>query len=549
MFGPGDMRNMNAISRLLVFALAGGTWSIPAHAGQHGAFTYTVDASGTEITITDYTGGGGNVEIPMEIEALPVTTIGKSAFYASSGLTSVTIPASVTTIEDYAFYNIAELTTVSIGTNVTDIGVHAFSYCDALTDVTIPASVTNLENYAFYSCGSLTNISVNTSNTVYSSSDGAFLNKNQTLLIKHPEGRGGSYSVPNSVTAIHDLSFALSYGLTNVAISTGVTSVGWLAFKYCTGLTSINVDTSNTVYSSSDGVLFNKDQTTLVQYPTGRSGSYVIPSSVTTIGDNAFYYCIGLTGVTIPTGVTTIGISAFDDCDGLTNVTIPASVTTMESGAFKYCSGLTNVTISIGVTTIGESAFRSCSYLTDVTIPISVTTIESLAFYSCGRLTNVTISASVTTIGNWAFRQCYNLPKVTIPATVTTIGNMAFEDCRELANVYFTGDAPIAGVDVFADTDATVYYLPDSIGWGSTYAGRPAVLWNPKIAAIASSGGVPSFTIAGTPNIPIAVETCTNLIQPQWLRLQATNLTAGSLDFTMPDATNRPVGFYRIVAP
>jgi hypothetical protein len=235
-------------------------------------------------------------------------------------------------------------------------------------------------------------------------------------------------------------------------------------------LTSINVDAANTQYSSENGVLFNKDKTTLICYPAGKTGSYVIPNSVTTIGDYAFAYCSGLTSVTIPNSVTTLGKRAFYNCNGLSSVTIPNSVTTIGDWAFESCNGLTSVTIPNSVTTVGVRAFGSCSGLTSVTIPNSVTTIGNLAFGSCSGLTDIYVDAantqyssengvlfnkdkttlvtcpggktggyvipnSVTTIGYGAFAVCEGLTSVIIGNSVTTIGNTAFIQCTGLTTV------------------------------------------------------------------------------------------------------------------
>ena len=131
--------------------------------------------------------------------------------------------------------------------------------------------------------------------------------------------------------------------------------------------------------------------------------------TVTAIGEDAFYDCessILMSSVTIPSTVTSIGQYAFFKCIRLTSIDIPSSVTSMGSGAFSGCSGLTSVTISNSVTSIGSSAFYGCSGLTSVTIPNSVTSIGSSAFSGCSGLTSVTIPNSVTSIGGSTFKNC-----------------------------------------------------------------------------------------------------------------------------------------------
>ncbi len=144
-----------------------------------------------------------------------------------------------------------------------------------------------------------------------------------------------------------------------MTIPAGVTSIGDGAFFDCFSLTAIDVDAANENYSSVDGVLFDKSQDTLIQCPGSKEGDYVVPPSVTTIDDEAFYDCWLLTTVSIPNSVTSLGEYAFAYCDSLATVTVPDSVTSLGDNAFTYCDGLTNVTIGSGVTGIGADAFES----------------------------------------------------------------------------------------------------------------------------------------------------------------------------------------------
>ncbi|GHT67718.1 hypothetical protein FACS189452_05980 [Bacteroidia bacterium] len=238
-----------------------------------------------------------------------------------------------------------------------------------------------------------------------------------------------SVSIGNSVTSIGSGAFQDCSGLTSINIPNSVTSIGNYAFYGCSGLTAINVDAANTTYCSVDGVLFNEAQDTLVVYPAGKQGAYIIPNSVTSIGNYAFYGCIGLTSVTLPNSVTSIGGSAFSYCSGLTGaLTIPNSVTSIDDYAFYGCSGLTGaLTIPNSVTSIGESVFSDCSGLTGaLTIPNSVTSIGESAFSNCIGLTSVTIPNSVTSIGDYAFSRCNGLTSVTILNSATSIGEGAF---------------------------------------------------------------------------------------------------------------------------
>ena len=270
------------------------------------AWGYSI--SNGEVTITNYAGSGGDVVIPDTIEGFPVVRIGDRAFEACSSLTSVTIPDSVTSIWTRAFALCRALTSISIPDSVTIIGEEAFYYCDSLTSVVIPDSVTSIRVQAFSSCTSLTSV-----------------------------------IIPDSVTSIDEYAFWKCGALTSVSIGSGVTNIGRHPFKDCPNLSSFTVNTNNLFYSSQDGVLYNKNQTVLIDFPEGKSGAFIVPDSVISIGNSAFYYCDGLTSVDIPDSVTSIGERAFYGCISLTSVTIPDSVTSIRAYAFFNCTGLTSI--------------------------------------------------------------------------------------------------------------------------------------------------------------------------------------------------------------
>ncbi len=299
-----------------------------------GNYTYTV--CNGEATITDFsTTVSGAIEIPSELDGYPVTSIGYGAFENCSGLTRVTISASVTSIGDFAFWGCGALSEVVIPDGVTYLGDAAFYGCISLISITIPASVMTIGNDAL-SCPCLESITVESNNRNYSSLNGVLFDKNKQVLIQYPAGGASKYEIPNSVTCIGESAFAECYDLTSVTIPTCVTNIGNDAF-FGTGLTNVT-----------------------------------IPDGVTSISDGVFHGCSLLTNITIPDAVTRIGNLAFSGCRGLTSMTIPNCVTNIGDYAFYDCSGLTSVVIPSAVTKIGDYAFYGCSSLGTICIPKSL---------------------------------------------------------------------------------------------------------------------------------------------------------------------------------
>jgi len=170
--------------------------------------------------------------------------------------------------------------------NYSATNVQWYSVANSISSLVIDSGITNIGSYAFYTCSNI---------TVFS-------------------------GIPSTVTSIGDGAFSFCYALTSITIPNSVTSIGSDAFKGCSALTAINVDAANLNYSSDDGVLYNKNKTTLMCYPAGKSGAYAIPNSVTSIVSNAIYNCGVLTSLTIPASVTSIGSYALY-CYNLTSIT------------------------------------------------------------------------------------------------------------------------------------------------------------------------------------------------------------------------------------
>ena len=361
-----------------------------------------------------------------------VTGISDSAFSGCTSLTSITGSAtnvstvarqanptsfsanitSGTSIGERAFLYCTGLTNITLPNSVTSIGVEAFRGCSGLTSITIPDSVTSIGDFAFWGCSRLTNV-----------------------------------AIPDSVTSIGERAFSSCERLTSVTIGNSVTRIGDYAFDGCERLTSIYYtgDIAGWCGISGLGTVMSSSRTL---YIDGKKveGDLIIPDSVTSIGEDAFYHYTGLTSVTIGNGVTSIGSDAFSGCTELTSINVAKGNTkyhsagncVIETKSKTLVFGCkTSVIPAEGsVTSIGKNAFRSCTGLMSITIPDSVTRIGDYAFYGCSSLTSITIPDSVTSIGNDAFEGCNGLTSVTIGSSVTSIGDFAFWGCYRLVEVY-----------------------------------------------------------------------------------------------------------------
>ena len=196
-------------------------------------------------------------------------------------------------------------------------------------------------------------------------------------------------------------------------------------------------------------------------------------SGATSIRDFAFYGS-SITGITIPSSVISIGNNAFSSCSSLTEVTIGNSVTSIGREAFTNCSRLTSITIPDSVTSIGSSTFSSCSSLTSITIPDSVTSIGSSAFYNCSSLTSITIPDSVTSIGSQAFWYCRDLTSVTYQGQVPNIQSNTFASCTSITKYDFrncTTIPTLSNINSLGHASGCQIVLPDALydTWTTSY--------------------------------------------------------------------------------
>jgi serine/threonine protein kinase len=404
-----------------------------------------------------------------------VTRIGDGAF-ACTGVRSVTIPNMVTSIGTRAFFGCTSLADILIANSVTSIGGQAFLDCIKLTRVTIPASVTAIVPGLFNGCSALVEIKVDEANPVYCSVDGVLIDKKNSILFQCPEGKAGTYKIPEGVTTISRGAFANCTKLTGITIPDSVTSIGSGAFAGCKGLSSIHipasvsnieidafpgcialtaitVDAANPFYSSVEGALFNKQKTVLIRCPGGKAGDFEMPETVTEIGDRAF-----------------------SNCDKLMSIKVAAANP-------SYSSSADGVLFNKDKTKLVRCPpGKAGSYA----VPDGVTSIDNWAFGDCTKLTDITIPDSVSQICVYAFSGCSLLNRVEIGKGLQSIGQRAFNACVRLSWVILSGDAPDIDADVymFFSSNAkqiTVCYLSETKGWGKTFADRPTALWDAKL--------------------------------------------------------------------
>ncbi|XMB72031.1 leucine-rich repeat protein [Mycoplasmatota bacterium WC30] len=384
-----------------------------------------------EVIITGYTGTETDLVLPETVEeGYPIIQIQENAF-RDTNIESIIIPANVLALGDRAFYFVDELTTIIFreGSQLETIG-----------------------NSVFYYTGL------------------------------------SSIELPSTIISIGDNAFAACYFFTELNVPASLIDLGTGLFRYSSNLMNINVDIDNPMYSSLDGVLFNKSKTELITYPVGKTEtSYIIPTGVIVIKASAFAYS-QLVDIEIPYTVTTIEREVFFNSMQLVDMIIPSSVTSIGDYVFTACiklteyivdddnpnyssldgvlfnklqteliaypAGKTDTSYQIPNTVeiIKKTAFSNSSYLLSIDIPDSVLIIETEAFSGCTSITEITIPTSVTSIAAYAFSYCVNLAEIRIPINVTVIGPYAFYLCDSL----------------------TIYAEPESIpvGWESN--------WNPE---------------------------------------------------------------------
>ena len=421
---------------------------------------YESSLGGGYLIITGYEGTSKRVNIPDEIDGLPVKAI-KTAAFENKFIRSVVLPEGITTIGQRAFAGCASLAAITIPESVTEIGYAAFSNCTNLTEIRFnAASMNDLSDYQFVfdRAGtegegirviigkSVTKIPAYLFCPAYDNGyiqNGENPNATKIVSLEFEEGGScekigerafafcdllsGSLYIPGCVETIGKEAFQYCEGITSVEVANGVAVIEEGAFRNCTELESvmigasvtsigervfldtpslirISVDSQNLAYKDIDGNLYSKDGRILIKYATGKNE----------------------TSFTVPDGVETIGILAFRGAESLESVSIPNTVTKIDASAFAVCTGLVDVIFEEGcqVSVIEHHAFFECTSLVSITIPKSVKTIGYNAFEGSKNLETVKFESGceITAIPEYCFNGCESLKNIVIPDSVLTIG-------------------------------------------------------------------------------------------------------------------------------
>lgn len=292
---------------------------------------------------------------------------------------------------DYLFSDMKSLHTIKLPNSMEIMGQYLFVGCESLTSVTLPKSLKTLPDRTFSSCfnqnDNLTSILIDDSNPYYSSDGSALFDKYKTKMFFAVKSLR-EYAIPSSVSEIIQEAFYNCRHLKTLVLPLRLKSVNGHHFSNCDSLYSISVDEKNPYLCSDGSALYNKDKSELVfVYHTVRKMS--IPSSVTKIGDYAFYNCTNLTSIELPSGVTEIGDYAFYNCTNLSSLTLPSGVKEIGFSAFQGCKSLTSVTIPSGVKYISSFTFRDCESLRFINLPSDLKYIGEEAFEGCTGLTSI----------------------------------------------------------------------------------------------------------------------------------------------------------------
>ena len=330
-----------------------------------------------------------------------LNTISTYAFYGCTGLTgTLTIPNQVNSIESYAFNNCSGITDFKLSTSLASIGDYAFYLCNGVSTFTLPASLNTIGTLSFGSCNTNTQFVIDAANLNYSVLDGVLLNINQNRLVYFPAGKSGSYKIPATVLTIGNNAFYGCNLITSVTIPNSVTTIESHAFCFNNLLTSFITVSDQLNFIAIDGVLLNKNQTELIVCPSGKSGSYTIPGTVTNIRESAFITCSKLNTVTIPSSINMVGSTTFAYCSGLNSINANSPVPIDLSSSTDVFLGVNKSSCVLNVLYNAKSIYASSNQWSDFNniseAPGFLLTNLSVNFPANGSSTTVNITSNTS---------------------------------------------------------------------------------------------------------------------------------------------------------
>lgn len=430
------------------------------------------------ITGNSYT---GDVNIPatatIDGKEYKVVEIGCYAFDGRTGITSVTLPATILVINNYAFrksslptvilpqglrmlkegcFEYAPLTTVTIPPRIQRVENLAFAYCDKMTEVTLGDSVNYLGNSAFGSSPKLQK--VNGGDKVTLIMESVFLNDTSLTTAAFPNVvtiKGAAFrntavrfTFPRSLKSIDLQGFMECRGLTEVVLPDTMDLVGATAFASCPNMTKITLPKVAKCNLVNAGILQNNPKLTEVVLPQNITvipmsllagctslTTFTVPSYIRELKGSTFNRCTALKSVKLPEGLTTIGGSTFSGCSALTEVNLPESLTSLGGTIFLNCKALRHVKLPSKLTTLGAGTFNNCTALDSVTFGPNITTMGQSTFFGCTNVKRVILPEKLTSLPNFTFKNCTSLDSVYIPRSVASLGNQVFNGCSKLASV------------------------------------------------------------------------------------------------------------------
>ncbi len=496
---------------------------------------------------------GANVfDSHSEIKSLVISegveSIYNGAFIRCTSLKTVSFPETLVGMDYNAFSHCDSLESVTLPDSLERLGAWSFGDCENLKTVKIGKGLVDFNNSAFDGSKKLESIEVSEENENFRSFDGVLYTKDRKKLIKAPENlqnqnyailRGTevieedafrscrnlktiasfpsalrtvekgafigclnleSITFPEGLERIEEIVFSNCKSLKTVYLPSSLTYIGYSPFYRCESLEAVEVGEGNMTFCDVDGVLFSKDKTKIIEYPSAKlTTDFTLPTAVKTIERNAFEGAKNLKSVTLPEGLTTIGESAFDGCTTLGTISIPNSVKTIEKTALYGCEALRSITLGDGLEAIPERAFQHCSSLESINIPKGVRSIDTTAFWGCDSLKEFTVDVNnpyykgedgvlyskdgatlclvpcayeeaaftvkngVKTVGEEALRDCVNLRTVYLPSGVSKISRSAFSGCKNLETIYLPSQLSV--VEDYAlyncNSLSSVYYASD----------------------------------------------------------------------------------------